>query len=83
MRPELTRILEMLSAGEVAQAVVLLQEMLALPENSDAFMEEAQNDYSDDDIVVNNDALVTQNSEGDYWVEAWCFVRNTDNVEIP
>ena len=83
MRPELTRILEMLSAGEVAQAVVLLQEMLALPENSDAIIANAQNNYSDDDIVVNNDALVTQNSEGDYWVEAWCFVRNTDNVEIP
>ena len=69
-------------AGYIA-AVVLLQEMLALPENSDAIIANAQNNYSDDDIVVNNDALVTQNSEGDYWVEAWCFVRNTDNVEIP
>ena len=83
MRPELLNIIWLLHTGETEQATEALRDLLALPENSDAIIANAQNNYSDDDIVVNNDALVTQNSEGDYWVEAWCFVRNTANVEIP
>ena len=74
MRPELERILEMLNAGEVRQAVALLQEMLALPPRAGQAIALVQG-WTHDELVVNNDALVTTNSEGDYWVEAWCLGR--------
>lgn len=46
---------------------------------SDA-IKEAQEQYSDDDIVI-DDIPVVEETEGGFWVQAWVHVRKPDSED--